>query len=127
MPHTLIRIRFTLDSVNIVNLLIRYGADVNAKDYLRETPLFFTNGAGNFPKFSMNSLWTQTELYQFIWSGDGKVAELLIENGAHINAVNYDGMTILQSAAANGNSEDELGMNQFPQINSYSCRQFSFG
>lgn len=74
-----------------------------------------------------NEFVVNTDSYQFIWSGDGKVAELLIENGAHINAVNYDGMTILQSAAANGNSEDELGKNQFPQINSYSCRQFSFG
>jgi len=64
--------RYNVDSNEIVDLLIKNGADVNAVSNNGRTPLFMCRG----PRYSV-------------------IIDILIENGANVNAVDKDGETPL--------------------------------
>jgi ankyrin repeat protein len=64
--------------LELVNLLIDFGADVNSK--------------GRF----------ETPIYSAVWSGNPEIVGLLIKNGANVNAKCEHGRTPLHLAAAKG-------------------------
>lgn len=66
-------------NLDIVRLLIKYGANINAKTYNRETPLHIA-----------------------VYEGHWDVAKLLIDHGADVNARNNNGSTPLHIAAERG-------------------------
>ena len=63
----------------VVELLIQKGANVNAKDNYRYTPIFIA---------AMN--------------GHKEIVEILIQNGANVNARDKDGVTVLMEASRRG-------------------------
>lgn len=67
--------------IDIARLLIERGANVNAQDFSRDTPLLLAIGEG----------------------GHDDVARLLIEKGANLNSINVNGLSALGWAAIKNN------------------------
>lgn len=94
--------------MDIVALLIEHGADVNAKDELELTPLHYAAEGGI--QSSQNIITCLLLLMQstfWSWSIRNSVSksvlELLIKNGANVNAKNVLKYTPLHLAAKKGN------------------------
>ena len=81
-------IRATLeDNLEIVELLLAAGADVNAKDVYGNTALIWASNKGNLD-----------------------IVELLLASGANVNETNSSGYTALEYAVNKGYSEIEIAL-----------------
>lgn len=97
----------------IVEILIKNGADVNKKDY--DKPDEFKPGLLNFivylfsptPPYIAKKFVAdgRTALHIAAYQGHTKIVEILIKNGAFINASDDDGITPLHLASLNGHTE----------------------
>lgn len=79
-------------------LLIDYGADINSKNAIGETPLMLAARKGN----SWTELKTIFVIHQFQFLGHENVTKILIENGANVNASLFSGRTALYYAIQKG-------------------------
>jgi len=87
----------------IINLLLKFGANVNALDAFKETPLMQSCRNGNFIRsqyliqygasIKMTDFFLNTPLALACKYGHYEIAELLLKNGANINARNINGDT----------------------------------
>ena len=80
--NTLLHYAANYGSLEVVQKLIEYGADINAKGNCEMTPLHWTSYGRNFK--------------------DGSALRLLLEHGADINVQDRDGWTPLYFASKNG-------------------------
>ena len=80
-------------------LLIKYGADVNATNHQGNTPLHLLRLPKKYILSDLSSKSEkknlEKEIFNYFWNGPPK---LLIENGADVNAKNYQGNTPLHLA-----------------------------
>ena len=80
--------------MGIVNLLIKNGANINAENYARETPLHKAASKGNcFISKNKNIFF---EICLNFLSGDLDIVNLLIEKGANFHAQNLEKKTPLE-------------------------------
>lgn len=90
------------DNVEMVDVLIENGADVNNEDDNWRTPLMMAAGQGNRCK---------NVYIKLIDCGrPDKVLQLLIEKGAKVNAVDRDGRTALDIALETSQSEGKFSI-----------------
>ena len=104
--------------LDIIETLIRYGADINIQDRYGVTALNFSAIYGDFDvvdlllyygaDIDMKSYDGTTPLMAAIWSGYDDIADLLIQNGANLEARDNEGFSPFLVAAQNG---DTLIMN----------------
>jgi ankyrin repeat protein len=103
-------------SIDLVQLLLDHGANINASDTWRgETVLHDASSKGHITVVKLllehganvdsrsKSRWTP--LHCTTVMGHSKVAELLLDHGADVHAQNEDGWTALHLAAFNGHLE----------------------
>jgi len=102
--------------LEVVNVLVQRGADVNVKDKKGYTALFHAIEAMyddvalaimSQPNLDANTrgLNGSTALIKYVWRDRKDAVEKLLERGADVNAQDADGDTALHGAAENGNLE----------------------
>lgn len=91
--------------VNVVEFLIKNGADVNRREYTHEPDHENHSGSAEHG-YQWGDRCGMTPLMAAARSGNIKTARLLIANGADVNAADYCGKTVLMYAGA----EDCNGM-----------------
>lgn len=112
---------FQIGHESLVELLINYGADVNAQDFFGRTPLYLASREGNYPDVTYKLELLIYALF-FILIGHIKVMELLLKNSANPNLTDNDNQTPLFNAAVSGihiaiecvQEQNDLLFNQFP-------------
>jgi ankyrin repeat protein len=105
--------------LDIIETLIRYGADINARDRNGATALNYSSIYGDLDLTDLllyygadkeiKSYDGTSPLMAAIWSGYADVADLLIQNGANLESRDNEGFTPFLVAAQNG---DTLIMDQ---------------
>ncbi len=94
-------------------LLLSYNADVNAKDFHKETPLHLVGGNAAMTEFLLKNKADvhaqddsgRTPLHRSAQSNSAAVAELLLANGADVTSSDASGKTPLHDAAETGGIE----------------------
>lgn len=90
---------------NILELLFKNGAKVDEKDDEGRTPLELSVANGNIILGSIfSSFHLLKPFFCFTQLGNQKIMNLLIKNGASLNATGSDGKTLLHIAAETGNN-----------------------
>lgn len=79
---------------------MKIGAEIDIKDNDGWTPLLDAALNGNFDS---HIIWTNESRF-ILYSGHENVVDILIKNGADVNATVVDGKTALYLAALNGMS-----------------------
>jgi len=97
-----------------VRLLLDMGAQVDAEDDTKKTPLHWAAWNGHIEiarllikrgaQVDAEDKYKQTPLHMAAYNGHTGVARLLIERGAQVDAVNADKQTPLHWAAKNGHT-----------------------
>uniref|UniRef100_A0A3B0JG30 Phosphocholine transferase AnkX n=1 Tax=Wolbachia endosymbiont of Aleurodicus floccissimus TaxID=2152762 RepID=A0A3B0JG30_9RICK len=112
---TLLHIAARNDLVNIAELLIKKGGNVNTADQDGWTPLHFATASGSIGvveiliahKASVDAVNKVkiTPLHAAVRSGYTEIIKVLIANGANVNTADQNGCTPLHCAAHNANKE----------------------
>jgi ankyrin repeat protein len=102
-------------SALIVELLLKNGADIKAKNAYSNTPLHVAARNGNTEVVKLlleqgadinaKNFWSDTPLHWAASNGNTEAVKLLLEYGADINVKDSDGDTPLHLAAGNGKTE----------------------
>lgn len=100
--------------LDIIEILIRYGADINFQDSYGATALNIAAIYGDFSvvdlllyyraDIDLKSHDGTTPLMAAIWSGYADIADLLIQNGANLESRDNEGFTPFLVAAQNGDT-----------------------
>ena len=100
-------------NVNRVRALLNSGANINARDVSRFTPLITAVSSKHLAvvkelldrgaNINSQTRFGWTPLYMAVWRGNLPVVRLLLDRGAKINARDENGRTALIDAAAFGN------------------------
>jgi ankyrin repeat protein len=100
--------------VNIVDLLLEYGVDVNLP-CADDTALCLAISGGHTEAVALlldkgaeaNALsgYKSNGIQEASWKGNKEIVELLLDNGAYVDAMPFEGDTALQKASANGHKE----------------------
>ena len=98
----------------VVQKLIKYDAEIDARDVDGWTPLYYASNGSHFNNGSVHRLLLElgadvnaragdgsTPLHWASKNGASKVVRLLLEHGADVEAVNHDGNTALQFLGTN--------------------------
>ena len=98
--------------VEIANLLLQNGAELNARRDNGDTPLHDAADKGhveitrlllqNGAEVNSKSKWGNTPLHDAAWNGHEKISRLLLQNGANVNTKSISGFTPLHRAAMKG-------------------------
>jgi len=81
-------------SQELAKALIENGANVDAKDSHRRTPLSYAAGArGGGAELETKSKYGQTPLLYAAWKGHEAVVKLLLEKGAELETKSRHGQT----------------------------------
>ena len=89
----------------IIRCLLNYGADINAHCYKDFTPIFrahnkkilsFLIGNGAIVNYASNTSAYTPLFYRILDPINRELAEILLENGAHLDIINYEGKTLLE-------------------------------
>jgi ankyrin repeat protein len=99
--------------LDVIDLLLDKGADINAKDHDGRTALTFAVGKGHEPlvaqlvccsgaEVNARDLDDRTALMEAAWAGHQGIATWLVEWEAHVNAEDKYGKTALHSAVEGG-------------------------
>ncbi|XP_063913882.1 protein fem-1 homolog A-like [Zophobas morio] len=101
--------------LDIVKLLLKFGADINAQEAEGYTPLngaiwnnhqdvalFLINNNADFTLYNNNRF---TPLMSAVWVGNLVLVQTLVEKGADVNISSIDGFTALHAAATTGHLE----------------------
>ena len=86
---------FSVDFDKIAEVLIKNGAEIEARDHKGYTPLYLAAFNGNLVGF----LWAENFEKSFFSAGKETVAELLIKNGADVNSRDDKDCPVLNYAA----------------------------
>lgn len=89
---------FRTENENITALLIQNGADVNVEDEHQQTPLHLTAKRGNYSIVNCKNGYHQLHNP----TGNKKIADLLIKNGADVNHMDAKARTPLHWASSFG-------------------------
>jgi len=109
---TLLHLAVTKGNKEITEFLVEKGLDLNATDYDGYTPLHYASSCG-FKDIALYLLEKRVSadirsLYgvtPFLMTSDMEMAELFLDRGADINAVDYDGNNALHRFVSSGNKD----------------------
>ncbi|KAI0281936.1 ankyrin repeat protein, partial [Russula aff. rugulosa BPL654] len=83
--------------LEMVEVLLEYGVDVNAQNSYCRTPLSFAAGAGRRSKYTDSSGFTP--LHDASEDGNIEIARVLLEHGANVEVKDNEGRTPLDIAS----------------------------
>lgn len=106
--------------------MIESGADVNAQNQHKETPLYFAVELGNTSLFNktywMDRLFSSLDFFRLCFLGSDEIIKSLLEHGGNASIANKDGLTPFFLAIKNSNSRKSCQIH----FNSIENDQFQF-
>lgn len=97
-------------------MLIEKGADINVVGSHNNTALAAAASVGRkvyFIDSSLNLFYSIFHLFSLLFTGFEKLALILIEKGANVNAVDENDMPVLTFAAIKGKLDESIGRIRF--------------
>jgi ankyrin repeat protein len=104
--NTALTVAINADHVTVARVLVDAGADVNATGQAERTPIFWTRSREAAEvliekgvRVNATDQWGNYALHVFAEKGNAPLIQLLLENGAAVDAVNRNGRSALHWAA----------------------------
>ncbi|MGM0875291.1 MAG: M48 family metallopeptidase [Bacillota bacterium] len=105
----------TPTNVELVKLLLEYGADPNSTDQYGDTIVSYATTQGYFEcvkllinegaDLNIDDEYGETPLFDAVYMEDLNMVQFLLDNGAYVNVENSDGQTVIDIASENKNEE----------------------